>query len=85
MSDQFNSVPEDCTHDCNSCSAACGSAEKRGPSFFDKMNSISETLEAVGEDNIIRMLNEAVSEWEAEEAAEAAEASAEDTGTAKAE
>ena len=66
MSDKNMMMPEDCTHDCNTCGSAC-STEKRGPSFFDRMESISSTLDAVGEDEIIRMLNEAVDEWEAEE------------------
>lgn len=63
------SVPEDCVQDCNACGVSCDS-RKRGKSFFDKMEHISEVLEDVGEDNIIRMLNEAVDQWEAEDAEE---------------
>ena len=66
MSENNAYIPEDCTHDCSTCGSAC-STEKKGPSFFDRMESISETLDAVGEEEIIRMLNEAVEEWEAEE------------------
>lgn len=67
MSENKNvNIPEDCTHDCNTCGSAC-STEKKGPSIFDRMEFISETLDAVGEDEIIRMLNEAVDEWEAED------------------
>ena len=61
-----------CTHNCNTCGSACGEdGGERKPSFFDRMEMISEGFDAVGEEAIIQMLNDAVAEWEAEEAAEA--------------
>ncbi|BAK47500.1 MAG: hypothetical protein ACOX8G_03505 [Eubacterium sp.] len=60
-------APENCTHNCGTCGSGCGS-EQNGPSFFDKMESISETLDEVGEENILRILNETIEEWQAEDA-----------------
>ncbi len=74
MSDNDMKIPtvdlENCTHDCRTCQSACDTADgPRKPSFFDQMERISEAMDAVGEDEILRMLNDAVSEWEAEDAA----------------
>ena len=56
-----------CTGNCHTCGSSCDT-EKKGPSFFDKLETISEHFSEVGEDNIINMLNEAVAEWEKEDA-----------------
>ena len=55
-----------CTHDCGTCAAACGTenGEKKGKSFFDTLESISESFDDVGEDELINMLNNIVSELE---------------------
>ncbi len=68
-----NIFPENCTQDCSTCASACDVGEQAGPSFFDRMESFSKHVEDMGEDNFINMLNEAVAELEAEEAAEEAE------------
>ena len=69
MNENFMNPEEQCTHDCSTCGSACAT-EKRGPSFFDRMDMISSALEEVGEDNIIAILNETLEEWEAEDNAE---------------
>ena len=71
MADNMN-IPEGCTHDCSTCNVSCD-AEKRGPSFFDRLDKFSEIRDDVGEENILKYLHEAIDEWEAEEAAEAGE------------
>ncbi len=63
---------EDCTHDCSTCPSSCEIDPDAGPSFFERLESISEHFDEVGEENILDMLNEAVSQLEEEDAAEAA-------------
>ncbi len=64
---------ENCTQDCSTCISKCNiDLGEAGPSFFDRLESISESFDEVGEENIINMLNEAVAALEAEEAAEEA-------------
>jgi len=65
----------DCTHNCNTCAAACDANGERKPSFFDRLESVSEHFEKIGEDGLIDMLNEAVAVLESED----------DEGTAPAE
>lgn len=55
-----------CTGNCHTCGSSCED-EKRGPSFFDRLENISECFSEIGEDNIIQMLNEAVESWEKED------------------
>jgi len=57
----------DCTHDCSTCAAVCDVNGERKPSFFDHMEAVSEHFEAMGEENFINMLNEAVAALEAED------------------
>ncbi|MCD8149690.1 MAG: hypothetical protein LUE92_09040 [Clostridiales bacterium] len=59
-----------CTHDCSTCGAACDADGERKPSFFDHMEAVSEHFEAMGEENFINMLNEAVAALEAEDEVE---------------
>ncbi|MCD7982350.1 MAG: hypothetical protein LUF32_08590 [Clostridiales bacterium] len=54
----------DCTHNCSTCAAACDADGKRKPSFFDRLESVSEHFEKMGEDGFIEMLNEAVATLE---------------------
>ncbi len=68
-----NLPPEDCTHDCSTCPSSCEIDPEGGPSFFDRLESISEHFDEIGEENILNMLNEAVAQLEEEDAAEAAE------------
>ncbi|MCC8028232.1 MAG: hypothetical protein LIO75_00225 [Lachnospiraceae bacterium] len=56
-----------CTHNCNTCAAACDADGERKPGFFDRLEAVSEHFEKMGEDGIIDMLNEAVATLEAEE------------------
>ena len=69
MNENYMNPEEQCTHDCSTCGSAC-TTEKRGPSFFDRMDTISSALEEVGEENIIAILNETLEEWESEDQAE---------------
>lgn len=59
-----------CTGNCHTCGSSCGEDGERKPSFFDKLEGISEHFEEIGEDNLIQMLNDLVSELEAEDEAE---------------
>ncbi|MCC8141884.1 MAG: hypothetical protein LIO56_05045 [Lachnospiraceae bacterium] len=73
MDEKKNNIPnmDNCTQDCSTCPAACDiDLEQSGPSFFERLETASEYFEAMGEDNFINMLNEAVAELEAEDAAE---------------
>ncbi len=66
---------ENCTQDCSTCPSACDvDLGESGPSFFERLEQISEQFEAIGDENFIDMLNEAVANLEAEDAKEAAEA-----------
>ena len=55
-----------CTGNCHTCASACDT-EKKGPSFFDKLETFSEYFSEVGEENLIKILNDTVAEWEKEE------------------
>lgn len=59
---------DECTHNCQTCSAACSADGERKPSFFDRLEAASEHFEQMGEDNFIQMLNEAVEALEKEDA-----------------
>ena len=60
---------DECTHNCHTCSAGCGDADtvERKPSFFDRLEAASEHFEKMGDENVIRMLNEAVAALEKED------------------
>ncbi len=61
-----------CTQDCSTCPSSCDvDPGDAGPSFFDRLEEFSEHVEAMGEDNFINMMNEAVAELEKEDAKEA--------------
>lgn len=55
-----------CTGNCRTCASACGD-EERGPGFFEKLEAFSEYFSEVGEENLIKILNDTVTEWEKEE------------------
>lgn len=60
------------TTDSRNTSEACGCSPQEGErkmGIFERLEHISQTLEDVGEENILNMLNEAVAEWEAEDKA----------------
>lgn len=59
---------DDCTHNCHTCSAGCSTDGERKPSFFDRLESASEHFEEMGEENFIKMLNDAVAALEEEDA-----------------
>ena len=45
-----------CTGNCHSCGSSCDTQTgERKPSFFDRLESISEHFENVGEDNVLQM------------------------------
>ncbi len=65
------SVDTTCTHNCHPCgSGGCAPDGERKPSFFDRMDAASQAVENMGEENFIKMLEEAVAMLEAEEAEE---------------
>ena len=69
MNNFVNGAPEDCTHNCSTCGATCAVDEngERKKSFFQRMEEISESMNAIGEENILEILNTQIDEWEAEE------------------
>lgn len=57
-----------CTGSCHSCASSCDTQTgERKTSFFDKLESISEHFENIGEDNVLQMLNDIVAELEKED------------------
>lgn len=66
-------IDEMCTHDCGTCAASCN-VEKKGPSFFDRLEMISDAYNSLDEDEVLRILNETIAEWEREDAEAGAEA-----------
>ncbi len=60
----------ECTHNCHTCGSACAPDGERKPSFFDRLDAASEHFEAMGEENFLQMLSEAVAILEAEDEAE---------------
>ncbi len=63
-----------CVQDCSKCTAACDTnMNSDGPSFFERLESISEYFDDVSEESIIGMLNDAVAELEAADTDEAAD------------
>jgi hypothetical protein len=61
-----------CTHNCHTCSAGCDTDGEKKVNFFEKMEEISTKLNDIGEENILNILNEAIEQWEAEDAEEEA-------------
>lgn len=64
-----NKSTSGCGGGCSSCSSSCDT-EKSSMSFFDRLDNISEHLQEVGEENILKILNETIEEWEKEDAEE---------------
>ena len=57
-----------CTGSCHSCGSSCDTQTgERKTSFFDKLESISEHFDNVGEENVLQMLNDIVAELENED------------------
>ena len=58
---KLNMVPEDCTHDCSTCAAACNTgAEKNEPyGMFEKMDALAQDLM---NDDLQDMLNKLTEE-----------------------
>ncbi len=63
MDDKLNM---ECTHNCHTCGSACNT-EKKGDSFFDKLEMVSDAYSQLDEDEVLKILNEAVAEWEKED------------------
>ncbi len=61
----------DCTHNCHTCGSNCNT-EKTKDSFFDTLDKIADAYGDIGEDEMLRLLNETVAEWEKEMAEEEA-------------
>ncbi len=57
---------QECTHNCHTCGSACGNGEKTEPSFFDKLEAVSEAYDQLDEEEVLRILNETVAQWEKE-------------------
>ena len=57
-----------CIGSCHSCGSSCDTQTgERKTSFFDKLESISEHFDNVGEENVLQMLNDIVAELEKED------------------
>lgn len=59
MNEKFTN---ECTHNCHTCGSACNS-ETGKEGFFDKIEKISNQLD---EDEVLKVLNDTVSEWSKE-------------------
>ena len=64
MTNNFDYM-NDCTHNCHTCGANCGT-EKKKDSFFDTLDKIADAYGEIGEDEMLRILNETVEQWEKE-------------------
>lgn len=56
---------DSCTHNCHTCGSNC-STEKTKDSFFDTLDKIADAYDEIGEDEMLRILNETVAQWEKE-------------------
>lgn len=66
MSDNLTNM--ECTHNCSTCGSACGT-EKKGKSFFDKLEMVSDAYSQLDEEEVLKILNDTIAEWEKEEEA----------------
>ncbi len=66
MSDNLTNM--ECTHNCSTCGSAC-STEKKGKSFFDKLEMVSDAYNQLDEEEVLKILNDTIAEWEKEEEA----------------
>lgn len=57
-----------CTGSCHTCGSNAGCDGEKKESFFDKMERVSEAFDDVGEDEVIRMLDEITEALEKENA-----------------
>ena len=52
-----------CTHNCSSCAPGSCDTDKKGINFFGTLGSISDKTTELGDDEVMKLLQEAVSEW----------------------
>ncbi len=52
-----------CTHNCSSCAPGTCDTENKGINFFGTLGNISEKTNELGDDEIMKMLSDAVEEW----------------------
>ncbi len=65
----MENLADNCTHNCSTCAAACAVDENGEPrkSIFQRMEQVADAMSEIGEENILKILNEQIAEWEAEE------------------
>ena len=52
-----------CTHNCSSCAPGSCDTDKKGINFFSTLGSISDKTTELGDEEIQKMLEDAVAEW----------------------
>lgn len=63
MSNPTTDAAGGCTHNCSSCAPGTCDTDKKGINFFGTLGNISEKTTELGDDEIMKMLSDAVSEW----------------------
>ena len=69
MDEKKTAASEGCTHNCSSCSPEscgpdCSSSKKPGLSFFGTLGAISDHTDKMDDDELMKLLQDAVDEWE---------------------
>lgn len=52
-----------CTHNCSSCAPGSCDTDKKGINFFGTLGSINDKTSELGEEEIMKLLEDAVAEW----------------------
>jgi len=63
MSNSTSDAAGGCTHNCSSCAPGTCDTDKKGINFFGTLGNISEKTTELGDDEVMKMLSEAVAEW----------------------
>ena len=63
MSNYTSDAAGGCTHNCSSCAPGTCDTDKKGINFFGTLGNISEKTTELGDDEVMKMLSEAVAEW----------------------
>ena len=53
-----------CTHNCSSCAPGTCDTDNKSINFFGTLGNISDKIDEVGDDEIMKMLEDAVAEWD---------------------
>lgn len=52
-----------CTHNCSSCAPGTCDTDKKGINFFGTLGSINDKTSQLGDDEFMKLLEDAVAEW----------------------